>query len=169
LTRPSGEVLTWLLLPKRVFKRQFLYVWKSFCKVGLCQSLCIDWLLAWNVVSSGVRLSSVTRLRSRHLGTCVRGPPVLYPKQSLKQSLAAQPPQRPTDHLVYSDGPSPLLSGKISTSSSLPLLSLWLLTPQSRRLSPSLSFVLHLTSPARPSVILYNPAPAPSRSTTHPL
>ena len=73
-TRPSGEVLAWLLLPKRVFKCQFLYVWKSFCEVGLSQLLCIDWLLAWNVVSSEAGLSSVTRLQSGHLGMCIRGP-----------------------------------------------------------------------------------------------
>ena len=36
-THPSGEVLAWLLLLKRVFKCQFLYVWKSFCKVGRSQ------------------------------------------------------------------------------------------------------------------------------------
>jgi len=107
-TCPSGEVLTWLLLPKRVFKCQFVYVWKSFCKVGLSQLLCIDWLLVWNVVSSEAGLSSVTRLRSGHLGMCIRGPSVLYPKQFLKQYLAAQPPQRPTDHWVYSDGLSSL-------------------------------------------------------------
>jgi len=106
-TCPSGEVLAWLLLPKRVFKCQFLYVWKYFCEVGLSQLLCIDWLLAWNVVSSEAGLSSVTRLRSGHLVMWIRGPSVLYPKQSLKQSLAGQPPLRPTDHLVYSDGLSP--------------------------------------------------------------
>jgi len=76
--------------------------------VGLSQLLCIDWLLAWNVVSSEAGLSSVTRLWSGHLDMCIRGPSVLYPKQSLKQSLAAQPPQRPTDHLLYSDELSPL-------------------------------------------------------------
>jgi len=107
-TRPSGEVLSWLLLPKRVFKCQFLYVWKSFCEVGLSQSLCIDWLLAWNVLSSEAGLSSATRLRSGHLGMCIQGPSVLYPKQSLKQSLTAQPPRCLTDHWVYSDGLSPV-------------------------------------------------------------
>ena len=49
---PSGKVLAWLLLPKRVFKCQFSYIWKSFGEVGLSQLLCVDWLLAWNVVSS---------------------------------------------------------------------------------------------------------------------
>jgi len=49
-TRPSCKVLAWLLLPKRVFKCQFSYVWKSFCELGLSQLLCISWLLAWNVV-----------------------------------------------------------------------------------------------------------------------
>jgi len=107
-TCPSGEVLAWLLLPKRVFKCQFLNVWKSFCELELSQLLCIDWLLAWNVMSSEAGLSSVTRLRSRHLAMCIRGPSVLYPKQSLKQSLAAQPLRCPTDHWVYSDGLSPL-------------------------------------------------------------
>ena len=34
LTRPSGEVLAWLLLPKRVFKCQILYVWKIFLRGG---------------------------------------------------------------------------------------------------------------------------------------
>jgi len=117
LTRPSGEILTWLLLPKRVFKRQFLYVWKSFCEVGLSQLLCIDWLLAWNVVSSEAGLSRVTRLRSGHLGKYIRGPSVLYPKQSLKQSLAMQPPQCPTDAGFTMMGYPPLLlPDSISTS-----------------------------------------------------
>jgi len=70
---PSGEVLAFLLLPKRVFKCQFLYVWKSFCEVGLSQLLCMDWLLVWNVVSSEAGLSSVSRLRSGHLGMCYLG------------------------------------------------------------------------------------------------
>jgi len=59
-------------------------------------------------MSSEAGLSSVIRPRSRHLGMCIWGPSVLYPKQSLKQSLAAKPPRCPTDHLVYSDGLSPL-------------------------------------------------------------
>jgi len=79
--------------------------------VGLSQLLGIDWLLAWNVVSAEAGLSSATRLRSGHLGMCIRGPSVLYPKQSLKQSLAAQPPWSPADHWVYSDGLSPLTFG----------------------------------------------------------
>jgi len=81
---------------------------KLFCELGLSQLLCIDWLLAWNVMSSEVGLGSLTCLWSGHLGMYIRGPSVLYPKQSLKQSLAAQPPRGPTDHLVYSDGLSPL-------------------------------------------------------------
>jgi len=79
---------------------------KSFCEVGRSQLLCIDWLLAWNLVSSEAGLSSLTRLQSGHLGMRFQGPSVLYPKES----LAAQPPRRPTDHLVYSDGLSPLTS-----------------------------------------------------------
>jgi len=51
--------------------------------------------------------------RSGRLDMRPRGPSVLY----LKQSLVAQPPCCPTDHLVYSDGLSPLLlSDKISIS-----------------------------------------------------
>ena len=75
--RPStcllGRVLTLFLLPKRVFKCQSLYVWKSLCEVGLSQFLCIDWLLAWNVVSPEAGLSSLTHLWSRHLGMRFRG------------------------------------------------------------------------------------------------
>ena len=107
-TRPSGEVLAWLLLPKRVFKCQFLYVWKSFCEVRLSQLLCIDWLLAWNVVSvrSGTQQCDTPSERASWYVHPV--PSALYPKQPLEQSLAAQPPRHPTDHLVYSDGLSPL-------------------------------------------------------------
>ena len=53
------------------------------------------------VIRSGTQ--KCDSLRSGHLGLRFRGPSVLYPKQS----LAAQP-LRPTDHLVYSDGLSPL-------------------------------------------------------------
>jgi len=72
----------------------------------LSQLLGIDWLLAWNVVSPEVGLSSLTRLWSRHLGMLFRGPSVLC----LKQSLAVCPPLHPTDHWVYIDGLSPLTS-----------------------------------------------------------
>jgi len=41
--------------------------------VGLSQLLCVDWLLAWSVVSSEVGLSSSTCLRSRHFGKCSAG------------------------------------------------------------------------------------------------
>jgi len=74
--------------------------------VGLSQLLCIDWLLAWNVVWSQAGLSSVTHLWSGHLGMRFQGPSVLYPKQS----LAEQPPPCPTYHLIYSDGLSPFTS-----------------------------------------------------------
>jgi len=83
LTHLSGKVLAWLLLPKRVFKCQFLYVWKSFGEVGLSQLLCVHWLLAWNDVSSQTGLSSLTQLWSGYLCMCFQGPSVLYPKQSL--------------------------------------------------------------------------------------
>jgi len=74
--------------------------------VGLSELLCVDWLLAWNVMSSEAGLSSLTCLWSGHLCVCIRGPSVLYPKQF----LAVQTPRCPTDHLVYSDGLSPLTS-----------------------------------------------------------
>jgi len=41
--------------------------------VGLSQLLCVDWILAWNVVLSEVGLSSLTCLQSRHLGMCSGG------------------------------------------------------------------------------------------------
>jgi len=99
------------------------------------------------VIRSGTQ--KCDSLRSGHLGLRFRGPSVLYPKQS----LAAQP-LRPTDHLVYSDGLSPLtfvwedkhqLIAPFVNSSALD-------TSVERRLSLSLSFVLHLTSPARLSI-----------------
>ena len=82
-----------------------------------------------------------------------RWPSVLY----LKQSLAVQPPQhprRPTDHLVYSDGLSPLTFGWWDKHQLItPFVSSSALDPSVERcLSASLSFVLHLTSPARPSI-----------------
>ena len=62
-THPSGEVLAWLLLLKRVFKCQFLYVWKSFCEVGLSQLLCVDWLLgSWRGMSCCHKQDSAVRL-----------------------------------------------------------------------------------------------------------
>jgi len=74
----------------------------------------------------------VTRLQSGHLGMCIRGPSVLYPKQSLKQSLAAQPPGAPQiSEFTVMGYPPLLLSDKVSTSYLLPLLALWLLMPQS--------------------------------------
>jgi len=102
-THLLGRVLAWLLLQREFFKCQILYLWKSFCEVGLSQLLCVDWLLAWNVVSSQAGLSSLTR---GHLGMCSGGPSVFYPKQH----LAAQPSPLPTDHWIYSDGLSPLTS-----------------------------------------------------------
>ena len=106
LTRLSGKVLTWLLLPIKSFSSADFNVWKSFGEVGLSQLLCVDWLLAWNVMSSEAGLSSLTHQWSGHLGVCFWGPSVLY----LKQPLAMWPSQHPTDHSVYSDGLSPLTS-----------------------------------------------------------
>jgi len=63
---------------------------KSFGEVGLSQLLCIDWLLAWNVMLSEAGLS-LTHLRSGHLGVHFQGSFALY----LKQSLAVQPPRAP--------------------------------------------------------------------------
>jgi len=51
-------------------------------------------------------VSGLTHLQSRHLGMCSGGHLVFY----LKQFLAAWPPLSPRDHLVYSDGLSPLTS-----------------------------------------------------------
>jgi len=74
---------------------------KSFCKVGLNQLLCIDWLLAWNGMSSEAGLSSLTRLWSRHLG-----PGAIC---SLSEAISGcTASTTPADHLVYSDGLSPL-------------------------------------------------------------
>ena len=99
-TRPSGKVLPWLLLPKRLLKCQVLYVWKSFCEVGLSQLLCVDCLLAWNVVSSQVGLLDD---RADILVCAQEG-------QMFKQPLAARPPSHPGDHLIYSGGLSPFSS-----------------------------------------------------------
>jgi len=137
---------------QREFSSANFYVWKSFCEVGLSQLLCIDWLLVWNVVSSEAGLSSLTRLWSRHLGMCIRGPSVLYPKQSLKQSLAAQRLRAPhITGFIVMDYPPLLLSDKHQLITSFVSCSA-LDTSVEKYLSPSLSFDLHLTSPARPSI-----------------
>jgi len=155
LTHPVGEVLAWLLLPKRVFKCQFSSVWKSFCEVGLSQLLCIDWLLAWNVVSSEAGLSSVTCLGAGIL-VCVFEGHLCFIQSNLwsnlwLRSLCGVPQITEFTVMGY---PPLLLSDKISTSYLLPLLALRFLMPQSRDASVRLSFVLRSTSPARPSITL---------------
>jgi len=77
---------------QRKFSSANFYMFgKYFCEVGLSQLLCVDWLLAWNVVLSEVGLHSLTHLRSGHLGMRIGGPSVLYPKQP----LATQPSTAP--------------------------------------------------------------------------
>jgi len=100
LTSPSGKVLVWLLLPKIVFKCQFLYVWKSFGKVRLSQLLCVDWLLAWNVTLSQVGLG-LTEQASWY---------VLREAKCLSNLWLHGLWSRPRDYLVYNGGLSPFSS-----------------------------------------------------------
>ena len=101
-------------------------------------------------MSSEAGLSSLARLRSGHLGMYFRGPSLLYPKQSLKQSLAALLAPQITWFTVMGYPPL-LLSDKHQLITSFVSCSA-LDTSVEKYLSPSLSFDLHLTSPARPSI-----------------
>jgi len=68
--------------------------------VELSQLLCVDWLLAWNVVLSQAGLGP-TKQTSWY---------VLGGGQMFKQTLAARPPSLPGDYLIYNDGLSPFSS-----------------------------------------------------------
>jgi len=104
-SRPTGKVFASLLLPREFSSANFICL-KIFWQGGTSQLLCVSWLFAWNVVSSEAGPGSSTCLQSGHFGMCSGGPSVLY----LKQPLVVWPPPCPTDHLVYSDGLSPLTS-----------------------------------------------------------
>jgi len=115
--------------------------------MGRSQLLCVDWLLAWNVVSLEVRLSSSTHFQSGHLGMCSGGHLFFIWSNFWLCSLHQVPEITWFTVMGY---PPVLLSDKISASPLLPLLTLQLLTPESEHV-----FALALTSPARPSTPQY--------------
>ena len=103
LTRPSGEVLAWLLLAKRVFKYQFLYVWKIFLRGGTKSIIVYRLALGMErrVVRSGAQQCDTT-LESAPWYTLPGA--VCCLSEAISGCVASA---RPTDHLVYSDGLSP--------------------------------------------------------------
>jgi len=147
LTRPSGDVLTWLLLPKRVSKCQFWYVWKSLGEVGLSQWFRVDWPLAWRVVSSQAGLGPTERASWYVLrGARCSSKPWLWVLLEITWFTVLGYPLFP-------------LSGKRSAGQLLPLL-----TPQLSAPEPQHVFRLALTGPARPPM---TPSKLPKASASH--
>ena len=152
-TRPSGEVLAWLLLPKRVFKCQYLYVWKIFLRGGTKSIIVYRLALGMecHVLRSGTRQCDAF---GAGILVCVLGGQLFFVQSNPSSNLwlrSLHDAQQITGFTVMGYAPL-LLSDKISTSYLPPLLFLRLLTSQSRDASVRFSFVLRLTSPARPSI-----------------
>ena len=132
-THPSGEVLACLLLPKRVFKCQFLYVWKFFCEVGLSQLWCIDLALGveCRVVRSGTQQCDTPSERASWYvysgAICALSKAI---SEAISGCAASAGAPQITEFTVMGYPPL-LLSDKISSSYLLPLLALRLLMPQS--------------------------------------
>ena len=144
-THPSGEVLAWLLLPKRVINCQLLYVWKIFLRGGT-KSIIVYWLalgMECRVVSSGTQQFDMPSERASWYA--LPGA-ICALSKAISGCTASTCPHRSLGLQWWAIPPYFCL---ISTSKLLPLLALQLLTPQSE-------FVFRLAFDKSSKAIDYN-------------
>jgi len=139
--RPSGKVLTWLLLPKRVFKCQFLYVWKIFLWGGTKSIIVYRLALGMEcrVIRSGTQQCDTPAEWASWYALLGA---ICALSEAVSGYTASAAPHRSLDWQWWAVPPYFCLISEL-----LPLLTLQLLMPESEHV-----FCLALTSPARPLI-----------------